>query len=465
MPVPNQSSDDGLRRLIVRLVFAVFLLVLLEGVLRKWLLPSFEQPLLFIRDPLMLVMLTVYLIWRWQHVSVAAMAFLAVAAILLLLGLVQIAAGSSPVSVIIGLRFYLLFVPLVFIIPDAFQEQDLARLLRLALWIAIPTGVLVIAQFYSPVDAPINKGLSDEVAGRFQVVAGVVRPYGPFTFALGQATFAVFALACLLISVLFPALVRAQTWLLLLAGVAVLAMGALSGSRSFFVPALIVMAGGLVAVAFSPNRSRNLLLLVFCGAVFVFLFGVVFPEALQTMQERQFDAEVSEGTIFNRLWLIIADVGRYFSSAPVFGYGIGAGTNAAGFISAGQRGFVLSEYEWSRVFLELGPLFGSAMIGARIALAAAIVLAGLRAAMAGRGAPLVMAGFCAPLILVAQVTGNNGMVTLPWLAAGLTLALAKATVPETAVGQSTDHLMRNASIPDGLFRGVALAPSGGRTWR
>jgi hypothetical protein len=41
----EQAREEAARRLIVRLVFIVFLLLIFEGALRKWLLPDFQRPL------------------------------------------------------------------------------------------------------------------------------------------------------------------------------------------------------------------------------------------------------------------------------------------------------------------------------------------------------------------------------------------------------------------------------------
>ena len=54
VPTGLRSSNEGGRRLIVGLVLVVYLLLILEGVLRKWLFPEFGQILYFIRDPFVL---------------------------------------------------------------------------------------------------------------------------------------------------------------------------------------------------------------------------------------------------------------------------------------------------------------------------------------------------------------------------------------------------------------------------
>ena len=51
----------------VRLLFFVYCgLLLVEGALRKWLLPGLSTPLLLIRDPVALAVLVLYLMQGWR---------------------------------------------------------------------------------------------------------------------------------------------------------------------------------------------------------------------------------------------------------------------------------------------------------------------------------------------------------------------------------------------------------------
>jgi len=422
------SAREQHRRFIVLMVQCIFVLLLLEGVLRKWALSGIEQPLIFIRDPFMIAAIVAYFAYRGDRLSPLATGFLLTALMLFVLALLQAASGTASLSMILGFRFYLLFVPLLFIVPETFHAADIRRLFVLCLLAAIPVGLLVIAQFHSPVSSPLNKGLDDAVAGRFTVTAGVVRPYGPFTFALGQATYAAFSLAVLLIATVARSLGPRSRMFLFAAGAMVMAMGALSGSRSYFVPAAIIAGCMLAATLLTGMRTGRyrafLSALVLIGA-FLLVFIVVFPDAFATMTQRQETASASEGTILNRMWAIVAAFGPYLDDAPLLGLGIGAGTNAGSFLATGERTFLLAESEWARHVLELGPLLGLVVIALRILLCLYLLRVALRAALAGHAPSLIMFGFCGPLILTAQITGNNLMTVLPWLASGLVLALER----------------------------------------
>jgi hypothetical protein len=52
--------------------------------------------------------------------------------------------------------------------------------------------------------------------------------------------------------------------------------------------------------------------------------------------------------------------------APFFGHGIGVGSNVGARLLSGRVGFLLAEDEWSKIFMELGPVLGAAFIGFRV---------------------------------------------------------------------------------------------------
>jgi hypothetical protein len=52
--------------------------------------------------------------------------------------------------------------------------------------------------------------------------------------------------------------------------------------------------------------------------------------------------------------------------APFFGNGIGVGSNVGARLLSGRVGFLLAEDEWSKIFMELGPILGAAFIGFRV---------------------------------------------------------------------------------------------------
>src|SRR5882762_8182247 len=50
----TESPEEKAKRRIRQLIWLYFWLLLIEGALRKWVMPSFSNPLLLVRDPVML---------------------------------------------------------------------------------------------------------------------------------------------------------------------------------------------------------------------------------------------------------------------------------------------------------------------------------------------------------------------------------------------------------------------------
>ena len=89
-----------------------------------------------------------------------------------------------------GVRSDFLHVPLMFLIPKVFHQQELEKLFRIALWLSIPYTALLCAQFYSPQSAWVNRGIGGAIEGAaFQGRWDDFRPPGTFSFITGVTLF------------------------------------------------------------------------------------------------------------------------------------------------------------------------------------------------------------------------------------------------------------------------------------
>jgi hypothetical protein len=86
-------------------------------------------------------------------------------------------------------------------------------------------------------------------------------------------------------------------------------------------------------------------------------------------------------------------------SAPLFGFGLGYGTNVGARVLTGKVGFSADEREWGRVVLEIGPLLGIPYLLIRIGLVGMLFRKGAASAQAGNFLPLMLLGsFGLPMI-------------------------------------------------------------------
>lgn len=349
--------------------------------------------------------------------------------LLLALSLAQSFTNSLPLIVYaIGIRNYALYIPLMFIMGESLSNDGVKKVIRATLWISIPIGLLVFVQFFSPVSSPINKGLDDIIQGRFLVAAGVVRPYGPFTFTQAQTYFSLMCVAALFAAFERRAREPISLTLLLASSAATAVMGALSGSRTFFVStaALGVFYALPGLISQKPGKGAMRLAAVsLAGIIFLAMLITVFPKAYSTILERQSNASRVEGSIFDRSATLFTTVGPAIDLAPPLGYGIGAGSNLA----TGARGitgaWTLGEYDWPRMINELGPVIGLLVIGIRVAITGWVVLRCLSASMvSGDAAAMPMCGLATILLVSGQIVGQNQALSFCWFTAGLALALS-----------------------------------------
>ncbi|NEO28140.1 MAG: hypothetical protein F6K03_14990, partial [Kamptonema sp. SIO4C4] len=80
---------------------------------------------------------------------------------------------GSPLVGILGLKSYLFYIPVIWMMPSLFRsQQELYIFIRNHLFLLIPVGILGIVQFFSPIHSPIN-----------QYIPGRNEPIATFGFA------------------------------------------------------------------------------------------------------------------------------------------------------------------------------------------------------------------------------------------------------------------------------------------
>ncbi|WP_159726775.1 hypothetical protein [Methylosinus sp. Ce-a6] len=343
--------------------------------------------------------------------------------------------GLPLIAPALGLRAYVLYAPLAFILGGCLQEAHIRRFIVVSLYISIPIALLVYVQFLSPPDAAINKGTSDEVEHVFVVVAGIVRPYGPFTFVQAQNTFAAMMVAVVIIAWDQRKRFSISPMLLAPAGFAIMTMGALSGGRTFFGSAALVGCAYILAGLTSKRVRTGIVRLasvIALAAGFLLVFVIVFPDSFEAMSERQATAEAAEGSTLGRALGAFAEGVETMASAPLFGYGIGAGNNGV-LQFLGKSGFEFGETEGGHIINEMGPIFGALTLLARVAMTAWI---GWRCILVNRltgdGSALIMFGFSGYLLAYAQITLQNQLLSFCWLGMGVTLALCRSAMRHKA---------------------------------
>ncbi|QYM80339.1 hypothetical protein K0B96_06935 [Horticoccus luteus] len=386
-----------------KLVWLYVILLIFEGSLRKWVLPSLANPLLIVRDPVALAIYTAaFFTGRFpRNGFLVAIAVLAVCSVI-----ASFIAGQDNMWVMIyGLRINYGHLPLIWVIAKVLTREDVERLGSFLLIIALPMTVLMVAQFHAPMGAWINRGVGDDAGGQIFGADGKIRPPGFFSFITGPQLFYPLVAAFFLHQISG----HRRLWLplLLACGLAIVIALPVSISRT------VMLATGIVGIAFfcclpftggGVNLIRALLLVAIVGVGVSFL--PVFQEGIRVFMMRWDTAAIGNdgdawGSIMGRIMGNFTQPFYWAANAPFFGDGIGVGSNVGSRLLAGQIGFLLVEDEWGKVFLELGPVLGGAFLFLRVAIVFSLARLALRALFTARdNLPVLLLSACA--IPIAQ---------------------------------------------------------------
>jgi hypothetical protein len=432
------AGDKGeIQRRIARLIFIIYWLLIFEGALRKWVFPEYQQILFFIRDPFVLIVYWIALrhcLWsRSSHFLVTALGliFSAVSLLWIFVSMEFASSGSNLLLAAYGWRNYFYYIPLGLIIGTQFRMEDLHRLVRQTLIVAIPIAVLVLFQAQAPATAAINQGISDDpqnTFGNLSVSRGVVRTHGTFTSSVGQSLFIASAVAMLAYAWLAPEGQRPLRGFTLMAATgAVVVNLALSGSRGAFVLAAIVLLCVLLAGLVSSRPAlwcRTITFLITLGIAGAFSLDIPSFN-LEAFAERA--AGAAEGDAWWSYGIVNRGLGDFvhflelLPDAPLVGYGMGLGGNAS--TKLGGTLSVYAEDDWSRHIVDLGPILGVLFIVFRIMLVTWLARGAIVATRrSGHPLPLCLFGFIGIILLYGQISGHGSANGYGWLFAGFCIA-------------------------------------------
>jgi hypothetical protein len=401
-----------------RAVKAALVLVVLEGAIRKWLLPQASDLVYFLKD---IVLLGAYVRFYALEGGGATLAAgragvggggqgrrpMPVAGVGGLKGLLVLAAGLIGLqalnvrqgSVLVGafgVKAYLWYVPLCFLLRDLFRTPgELLSFLRGYVLLAVPVCLLGAAQFEAPIHSPLNTYVATgDVSGFGE--ENRARITGTFSYISGHATYLTVCLALVApllvggaacsvragatgkipvplrrragkrpVPLAMPAARRrglpAWGWRLIWTGAAVLLVGNMfmTGSRGPVLAAVLFGAGFLVLAWLGrrPAEASSLGALVFAGVVCALASAYAFEDAWQAFWQR---ATGSEEELKRRISGGFFEAFGVVSVAGLTGFGTGsthpgsAGLRQRLGLEAPPVPAPEAEIEGTRVMLELG---------------------------------------------------------------------------------------------------------------
>jgi hypothetical protein len=469
--VVRRSAEDEettrslrpLRRLIGLYIF----LWIFEGALRKWILPQLSNPLLVVRDPVLLLIYAIAL-------SKGLFPRNGLVTATLVIGFFSVLASFTAEVVnfkiiAFGFRADFLHLPLVFLMPKVVGLSQIRVYAKWFCLIAIPMAILVLVQFTSPPSAKVNVGAGGGESGQIESALGKIRPPGTFSYNNGLTGFSAMVAAFILAQVLQRNLMDQKIFRL--AAPALVVMVAMSGSRtSLGIFALVVAALIFICFLRPDYFQRSKALLGWAILIFIaFLTLDVFKDVAGVFGER-FNASgqgVAKGFIGRFLGQFLSPFDA-LAAAPTLGIGLGMGTNAAAGMLYGERLFLVAEGELQRVIYETGPVLGFAFIFLRLGIVVHLFRQSLHSLRStGNALPLLMFAGC----FNEFIQGQFGQPTsLGYAIVGGSLCLASTRdaerVMEEPVNDEKETSSRKRSVKGSpRNRPPRGGPRGGGTFR
>jgi hypothetical protein len=366
-----------------RSVKTVFLLLVLEGALRKWVLPQANEMIYFLKDIVILgAYFNFYLFSDSDKSLFKKISFINVL-IFSVFGwcLFQVLNPSlgSPLIGFFGLRAYLLYLPLIWMLPSLFQsEGELYKFLRSHLLLLIPVGLIGIVQFLSPATSFINKYSNEE--GPAVATFGVnsaTRITGTFSYI---NNYAVYLIVCFGLLVVMLSIKQSWRWhfISLIEIFFVVINSFMTGSRGTIFAEVLLLIGFLsIKILTKPasilRLTKQLIIpiLIVAIAASTWFLPAINAFFLRTTANKDVSARIVES---------FTEPFKFMDYKELDGYGIGSTHQATPPLRKAlnlPRGEVIPVYfeaEMGRVALELGPIGFFLWYGLRLSIIIALLI-------------------------------------------------------------------------------------------
>jgi hypothetical protein len=251
-----------------------------------------------------------------------------------------------------------------------------------------------------------------------------------------------------------------NNWVMIASGAALGVGIFISGSKSSVIAVLLVVIALGVILIVRPravNRFGWTLVIVVIGALIVSRLPI-FKEGFQIVSDRftsaaeATDTTVVRGTI-ERVINDFAEGLKNINMFPLFGYGIGIGTNVGGRILVGRPAILLGESEWTRVLAESGPILGLAFLLWRTLLVLQLGRWSFAALKQGNLLPILLFGSGFTVLL----NGQFGQPTILGFAVILNGFCLAATRPRVVDSPTTTPPMNDQPVAKPLPRNSPFA--------
>jgi len=337
------------------LICAFYIIIFLEGVLRKWVFPEIPGFILYtIKYILLLCIAFCYFFSRsrglksiYSYTSISKAYLLYVCIVVLSVVCVTFLSNGLIVGIITMIQ-YIAPIILIFVLPQLIcNKYRLQSFIKASIIIAYVILILAIVQYASPPTAYINKYATEMENGIAQVgdaarVCSVFSYITPF----GDSCIVIVTFTMFLLSVWLNNKWKTVVMTLFIGGI----LGSfMTGSRS-----VVIIVGSIVFLFaiyefFLKGNYKFFLSLLLVSVVFFMFYEIHGISAVDNFIDRVQDSSHDVNTRITRTF----DISRMFNYSGAFGRGAGiANSSVQGLLT--QHSLVDWEEEIGRVMIEFG---------------------------------------------------------------------------------------------------------------
>jgi len=343
--------------------------ILLEGIFRKWVLPSLAVQLFAVKYLLFLLTYLTYFFHKpnLEKLRYPYQLFITLFIIWCLFQITNNPLNAPPLIIIFGYINYLFFIPLVIVTISYFNKiEKIEKLIQVLAWVSLPMYIIGIIQYFSPSDHFINSLVNDEQS--FSKVSIYIRSNSIFTFVKNYNSYLLLVIP-LFICRIFYLLEQNKKitfyLLLLLLGTLNMFMTA-SRLPIFLLGVFILIIFGYIFLQISGLRKSilTIFVLMIMSSIGLYIFNGTFRLSIDSFFDRIEMTEMvaqkgieggysSEDRLIDRL-----DIFKFSNEAGMLGFGMGTTYQGTGFFLSKKREDIKYEEEGERVVLEIGVIGG-----------------------------------------------------------------------------------------------------------
>ncbi len=342
--------------------FAAIIVAILEGAIRKWVLPGASNFVYFLKDAMLLAVFFGCFKQKTRQFVTPAAKFVASGFILcFLFGLLQALNPASPsfLLYLIGLKSYFIYVPIAFVVPHLFRDLDMMlRFIHHFVVFSIPIAILGFVQLWAGPTHWISVYVShsDEVAhvSRFGEEA-LGRTSGTFSYIGGFTTYLTFICSLCVAYLARNDFRLKNSRVILVSFTLCFAATFTTGSRGPIVLlALLIMCSTIYGAARGLLTPLTFLRIIVLLPITAFIGMKLVPEAVEGLAYRASNSDSNWFRLigpFYQAWAV-------FDLVPIFGFGLGSTHNSSLVVMNASEHWWLHgvnpESETARILVEMG---------------------------------------------------------------------------------------------------------------